>query len=315
VTDELRISAPVTALLDWRYQRDEPRLAILAEAAASRPWSAHDDIDWRVEVPFGAPLPPDSQLGQEALAASPLARGGAALWDRFRWEHQAWLVSQFLHGEQAALVAAARLVEVLPDVGAKECAAGQVNDEARHVYVFSRYVRAHVPEPYPVSPSLARLLSDVIGARQWDLTALGMQMIIEPLALGAFRAADATLHDRLIRQIVHYVARDEARHISFGLTLLPPIVSQLGAAELAEREEFVMTALELMVQRSLLEEVWQRLGVRRADGVAFVRSSALMVAYRRTLFNKVLSALKRIGLLTERVRGAAERLALLEGPR
>jgi hypothetical protein len=307
--DTLCVAAAVNSTLNWNYRTTTPSLIDLYEKAKIGQWNASTDIDWSLEVPFGAPLPSDSTFGQQMFAVSPLARGGVALWDRFRWEQQVWMVSQFLHGEQGALVATARLAEVLPDMGAKYYAATQVLDEARHIEAFSRYLDK-VPHSYPISQSLATLLEAVLSAKEWDFTALGMQVVIEPLALGAFRAADATLHDPLIRQIVQLVARDEARHVAFGIQLLREHTRALSGAELAQREDFVITAADLMVKRLLLEDVWERVGVARAVGVQFAATQPMMQLYRRTVFAKVVSTLERIGLMTPAVTKAFDALGL-----
>src|SRR6476661_8886252 len=138
--DDLRVTTPVSAHLSWDYEGRSPRIRSLYEQAVASQWSASADVDWSVEVPFGQTLPDDSAFALAAFAASPLSRFGRPMWDRFRWEFQCWMISQFMHGEQGALVATARLAEVMTDVDAKCCAASQVADEARHLEVFSRYL-------------------------------------------------------------------------------------------------------------------------------------------------------------------------------
>src|ERR1700722_8773988 len=149
---KVTVRTPVDAHLTWTYEPRSARLLALYERAKLAQWNAVTDIDWSVEVPFGAPLPDDPGSSPAQLASSPLAGRGRAAWDQFRWEHQAWMVSQFLHGEQGALVVAARLIEGVPDIDSKHGAASKAADEARHVEVFARYLRENVPETYPVSP-------------------------------------------------------------------------------------------------------------------------------------------------------------------
>jgi hypothetical protein len=109
--------------------------------------------------------------------------------------------AKFLHGEQGALAASARLVETVPGLDAKYHLASQVVDEARHLEVFSRYLRDNGPDPYPPSPSLITLLEHALADARWDVTALGMHIMIEALAMAAFRLADGTFHDALIRHV------------------------------------------------------------------------------------------------------------------
>jgi hypothetical protein len=274
----------------------------LYERAKLAQWNASTDIDWNTEVAFGAPLPDDSGRAFAQFASSPLARRGPAAWDAFRWQLQAWMVSQFLHGEQGALVVAGRLIEAVPDIGSKHCAALQAADEARHVEVFARYLHENVPELYPVSPPLESLLEDILSDTRWDITALGMQIVIEALAMVAFRLADQTFHDDLIKEITRLVARDEARHVSFGVFALGGIYQQMTSAELAEREDMVLEAAYLTRRRFLLEEVWERLEVPPAQGAEFAAADTTMIGYRQAIFTKVVSSLRSIGLLTDRVR-------------
>jgi hypothetical protein len=221
------------------------------------------------------------------------------------------MVSQFLHGEQGALVVAARLVEVMPDLDSKYCAVSQAGDEARHVEVFSRYLKENVPDPYPVSPPLESLLTDIIADSRWDITALGMQIMVEALAMAAFRLANSTFHDDLIREITRLVARDEGRHVSFGVLSLQGIYDEMTEAERRDREDMVLGAAESMRRRFLLGQVWERMEVPADEGTEYVAVDPLMVQYRQAIFAKVVRALAGIGLLTARVRSGFEALDLL----
>jgi hypothetical protein len=311
----LAIRTPVEVRFDWSYESHAPRVRALYEKAKQAQWNAATDIDWSVDVPFGSPLGDDSPYAMASFAASPLARRGRGMWDAFRWELQAWMVSQFLHGEQAALVAAARLVEVVPTVEGKVYAASQAADEARHVEVFSRYLREKLPLMYPLAPPLGLLINDILADERWDITALGMQIMVEALAMAAFRLADSTFHDDLIKRIAGLVARDEARHVSFGVLSLDGLYQQMTRAELTDREDMVLEAAWLTRQRFLLEDVWERLDVPVADGVEFARDDAMMVRYRQTVFAKVVSVLRRIGLFNVRVRDGLIGLRLLDPTR
>lgn len=306
------VTTPIDTRLTWDYDARLPRVQSLYERAKQAQWNASTDVDWSTDVPFGAPLPDDSAYAMSSFQSSPLARRGRAMWDTFRWELQAWMVSQFLHGEQGALVVAARLVEVVPDLDSKYYAATQAVDEARHVEVFSRYLRENVPDRYPITPSLAELLDDILTDTRWDVTALGMQIMVEALAMAAFRLADTTFHDDLIKQITRLVARDEARHVSFGVVSLDRVYREMSAAELADREELVLAAASLMRRRFMLEDVWERLEVDRSQGVDFAAHDDLMVKYRQAIFSRVIVALDQIGLMTDRVRDGLAGLDLLD---
>ncbi|QWF84790.1 hypothetical protein HUW46_08242 [Amycolatopsis sp. CA-230715] len=304
------VDAGVSAELDWDYEAVDERVRNLYDRARHAQWSV-DDIDWSIEVPFGAPLADDSAFAMSAFRESPMARRGRPMWDAFRWELQSWMVSQFLHGEQAALVVAGRLVETVPDLDSKMYAASQAVDEARHVDAFSRYLSEKVEHPYEVSEPLHQLLRDILSDARWDVTALGMQIMVEALAMAAFRLAERTFHDDLIKDITRLVARDEARHVAFGVLSLGGVYGELTTAERVEREELVLQAASLIRRRFLLDDVWQRLDVDRHEGTEFARRHQLMIAYRQAIFSRVGLALRQIGLMTERVREGLEGLGLL----
>jgi len=226
------ITTPVDAHLNWDYRPSHPQLRTLYEKAKQAQWNASTDVDWSTEVPFGAPLPDDSSYAMASFESSPLARRGRPIWDTFRWELQSWMVSQFLHGEQGALVVAARLVEVAPDLDSKYCAASQAIDEARHVEAFSRYLLTKVPQPYPITAPLAALLRDILADPAWDITALGMQIIVEALAMAAFRMANTTFHDDLVFSLRDPVS---GRRVVGGRFLADPVTGAVDCLQVNGR--------------------------------------------------------------------------------
>ncbi|MET8756353.1 ferritin-like domain-containing protein [Lentzea sp. NPDC004782] len=308
----LSIDADVTAVLTWVYETGGSRLTALYENAKAAQWNATTDIDWTIDLPYGSPLPDGSDLARRSFLSSPLGDRGRAGWDEFRWEVQGWTVSQFLHGEQAAMVASARLAELLPNIDAKYYAISQAGDEARHTEAFARYVDLQIPEPYPLSPALKALFTDALSASSWDITAIAIQSLVEPIALAGFRMAGSTFHDDLVKRIVAKIAQDEARHVSFGVLLLNEALRELTSAELASREEFVLEAVSLMRTRFLMAEVWERFGVPVSDGTAFAAVDPGLSAFRRTLFSRLVPMLAHIGLLTPRVVDGLTRMDLLD---
>ncbi|QMU73538.1 ferritin-like domain-containing protein [Streptacidiphilus sp. P02-A3a] len=296
--------------MTWDYSRKDDRLSRLYEKGKASQWNAATDIDWSPELEFGAPLP-DSVDG----AGLPFRRSAQSpvpphLWNQFRWEFQSWMTSQFLHGEQGALTATARLVETVPDLESKFYAATQVVDEARHVEAYARYLDK-LGSSYAINSGLKSLLSNIMSESRWDMIYLGMQIIVEGLALAAFRLGNASFSDPVILQITEYVARDEARHVAFGMVALEGYYDQLSSAERAEREEFTKEAALLMSRRFLLPEIWDRMGIDLAAGTAFAAEDPLMRQFRRLLFSKVVSSLGRLGLLTPGVRAHLDQLSLL----
>ncbi|HEY0001276.1 MAG TPA: ferritin-like domain-containing protein [Actinoplanes sp.] len=304
------VESLVITKFTWDYESKEPKLRALYEKGKAAQWNAVTDIDWSPELHFGAPLieNPGTKAAQvRRPAGCPVP---PKLWNAYRWEYHAWMTSQFLHGEQGALLATARLVETVPDMDDKFYAASQVTDEARHVEAFSMYMK-RLGHGYPINPALASMLSNIMSDSRWDITYLGMQIIVEGLALAVFRLGHATGFDPIIRQITDLVARDEARHVAFGVLALEGLYVELTSRELAEREEFIKESALLMARRFRLEEVWDRMGIDMAAGVGYTLSDPDMRAFRRLMFAKIVSSLARLGLLTDGVRTHLRELSLM----
>ena len=192
---------------------------------------------------------------------------GTEWWDKWddkqkgelRRHVEAWRFSQFMHGEQGALICTAKIVQTVPDIDSKFYAATQVIDEARHVEVFSRYVYEKLGLVYPLNKDLKALLDDVIADSRWDMTYLGMQVLIEGLALAAFGIIRNNATEPLAKSLNAYVMQDEARHVMFGRLALRDYYPQLTQAERDEREAFCVEACYLMRDRFLGQEVFERL--------------------------------------------------------
>ncbi|WP_431936227.1 ferritin-like domain-containing protein [Micromonospora sp. RP3T] len=310
--DSMWVPASLVARLTWDYAGRNARLLALYEKGKAAQWNVTTDIDWSPELHFGAPLIENPGTRAAQAPRPPGCPVPPGLWNAYRWEHHAWMTSQFLHGEQGALVATARLVETTPDIEEKLYAASQVADEARHVEAFSRYVE-RLGHSYPINPSLQAMLSNVISDSRWDVIYLGMQIIVEGLALAVFRLGHVTAFDPIIRQITDLVARDESRHVAFGVLALDGLYEELTSRELAEREEFIKESALLMSRRFRLEEVWDRIGIDRAAGVTYALTDPAMRQFRRLMFSKIVANVSRLGLLTEGVRDHLNELSLI-GP-
>ena len=296
------VDAYVRSYMNWDYTATTSRLWSLYEKSKIAQWNVSTDIDWSHQVEFGAPSTEEFSAGVVQFADLPGSPVPPQLRTRFRWEYQAWMVSQFLHGEQGALLTTARLVETVPDMAAKIYAAAQVADEARHVEAYARYIDEKLKVSYPVNPGLDVLLRDLLGDSRWDIVYLGMQVIVEGLALTATRVASTGFGDPIITSITKMIARDEARHVGFGLIALSGLYSELSSKELEEREAFLLEAIHLMSQRFTLREVWESLGVDVAQGMVFAKTNPTMCSFRQLIFQKVVQLLKQIGLLSPKLR-------------
>jgi hypothetical protein len=291
---ELAREAVVRARINWGGEDADARLDNIYAKAVAAQWSEHD-IDWSLardldEIGYGRS---DHELG--IMANSPFANGSLDRWSAYRRELQAWLISQIFYGEQGALVITARLAETMPDLASKCVAASQVGDEARHVRVFRRYLDASGHAHGPTA-EIEELLGLLLSDTRWDILFIGMQVILEGVALAVVRFADLLFDDPLLASISRRVARDEARHLGFGVVSLDQHLRDLSPAGLSEREEFIAEAVSLMSQRFLFDGVWERLGVPLAEGRQYAREDADMIALRRLLFSHVAGALRRLGL-------------------
>lgn len=292
-----------TTLFDWDYDAGRERMLGLYQKGKDRQWDAAERIDWSLEVDPGNPLGvPDAFI--------PIF--GSPVWDRLgerektevRRHMASWMFSQFLHGEQGALVCTAKIVQSVPDLDAKYYAATQVMDEARHVEAYSRYLREKIGFAYPVNPHLGTLLGQIVRDSRWDFTYLGMQVLVEGLALGAFGTLRDNAGDPTARAVNAYVMQDEARHVAFGRLALRDYYPHLTEAERREREEFAVEACYLMRDRFVAEEVFRHLDYDADECVRWVRDSDLMRTFRGGLFLRVVPTLKDIGLWGKRIQDA-----------
>jgi hypothetical protein len=225
---------------------------------------------------------------------------------------QASQISQFMHGEQGALIATAKIVQTVPDIDSKFYAATQVMDEARHVEAYSRLLHEKFELAYPITHGLKALLENGLTDRRWDMTYLTMQILIEGLALAAFQRIRDQSKNQLAAAVNAYVMQDEARHVAFGRLALRDYYPQLSQAERDEREEFVVDACWHMRDRFNQLEVWQRLGLPVEQCLAIVNNSDSMKTFRGRIFSRIVPTVKDIGLWGPRVQKAFSDMGTME---
>lgn len=279
------------------------RLLALYQKGKDKQWDGAKRIDWDIEVDPYDPLgTPDEVLTLYGT------RHWAKLTERDKGElrrhYASWQFSQFLHGEQGAMVCAARIVESVPDLDAKFYSATQTMDEARHAEIFGRFLHEKVGMLYPINNSLQELLGDTLRDSRWDMPYLGMQVLIEGLALAAFGMIRDTTDKALPKQILAYVMQDEARHVAFGRMALRDYYKQLTDAELREREEFVIEGCYLMRDRLRGVEVLENFGIPRKEAEEFSEQSEFLTLFRKLLFSRIVPCVKDIGLWGERLQKA-----------
>jgi hypothetical protein len=289
----------------WDYERTRRGLAKLYEKAKSSQWDGRTDLDWSIEVDpekVALEMAPAAAVFQQRMVeipGSPVTSWGAQEWTSFQVEALNWRMSQFLHGEQGALLCTAKIVETTPWVDAKYYAASQVIDEARHVEVFSRYLDTKLDGHYPVNPALQLLIDDILADTRWDMTYMGMQIIVEGLALAAFGFMHSVTEEPLLKKLLRYVMADEARHVAFGVLSLQEYYAGLTGKELRERQEFAFEAALRMRDRLMMHAVWEKAGVDRRTITEFLFQLRQMGTnpFQAALFSKIVPNCKKLGLL------------------
>jgi hypothetical protein len=303
------IASPATTMFDFDYTGGRDQLLRLYDKGTRRQWIGSDRLDWSLDIdldnPAGMPDEINPLFGTDWWEKMDDRRRG-----ELRRHVEAWRFSQFMHGEQGALICTAKIVQTVPDIDSKFYAATQVIDEARHVEVYSRYLHEKVQMVYPLNPHLKSLLDDVISDSRWDMTYLGMQVLIEGLALAAFGVIRNMAQEPLAKALNAYVMQDEARHVMFGRLALRDYYPQLSQAERDEREEFCVEACYRMRDRFLGEEVWERLELP-SEVATYVEQSETLRVFRSYLFMRIVPILKDIGLWGPKVRSAFDDMGVI----
>ncbi len=311
------VDAALTAVYNWNYSSDIDQLRALYARGLERQWIALRDLPWQ------------QGIDREAFARS-FTLGGVPLqetsfWGTLpadtRWEvarrGSAFMLSNFLHGEQGALMVAGQLVSAVPHMDGKFYAATQTLDEARHVEVFTAYIR-ELDHVHPIAPALKNLLDKTLGTDEWLFKCVGMQIVVEGLALYTFRDMRDTCAEPLLKQLLTYVSQDEARHTAFGIQYLRAVVPQLSAAEIAALEDFAFEAARMLIDsrrgatlNDAFMRMWQDSGVDPADvakGMVADQGRIAAAIERRggrmgPVSGFVIPTLRRIGLFSERIGG------------
>ncbi|MFM7125822.1 MAG: ferritin-like domain-containing protein [Actinomycetota bacterium] len=290
------------AIFTWDYSLSRPALRKLYEKAKTGQWNATTDLPWDANVDLEAEVSKDlaamaSGLTADHYVGTPAEKWGDKEWTDFAIEQRRWSLSQFMHGEQGALLCTAKITETVPWYDAKLYASTQVVDEARHVEVFARYLEEKLGGGYQINSHLRMLLDDIINDSRWDMTYLGMQVMVEGLALAAFGNMYQMVSEPLLKQLLRYVMSDEARHVAFGVLSLQEAYSEMSDKEIKERQEFAYEASVRMRDRFMSQEVWERMGVNTRDIIPLVLNDPTRAVFQQMLFAKIVPNCKKLGLL------------------
>jgi hypothetical protein len=311
---DVRISHDVH--FDWTYERNRPDLARLHTAAKRSQWDAERALDWTVSVD---PADPEHELiPADFLPFSDLpgfAQATRAEQVEQTLAYMSWTLSQFLHGEQGALFAAAQVTTAVEWIDGKLYGSTQVMDEGRHVEVFHRYLTEKLAKRYEINDNLFVIIDALMRDSRWDMKFLGMQIMIEGLALGAFGTIRRLTREPLLKELLGYVITDEARHVHYGVLALGECYSdQLSESELRDRQDWAFEMALLLRNRFLLQEFYDEYyahAMKRADWDRHMLGSAVMRQFRESMFRRIVPNLKRIRLLPDRLRPHYEEIGLL----
>ena len=312
-TQEPGFDTAMKVVYQWNYDSEVDELRNLYVKAAEAQWVAERDIDWDQAIdlekfattPLGMPVPIDQTSYWKSLKPE-------VVWQVTK-KTAGFRLSNFLHGEQGALMVAAQLVNAVPHTDAKFYAATQTMDEARHVEVFARYIKK-LDEERPIAPPLRTILDRILETDNWMHKLVGMQIVIEGLALFSFKEMRQLTQEPLLKELLTYVARDEARHHAYGVQYIERCVPCLSESEREEIEDFALECARMLIDvRSAglfndVLKVWAEAGIDTNEMLLCVQKERDVLTRARERGHRfgpvqgfVIPALRRCGLLSERV--------------
>jgi hypothetical protein len=314
-TQEPGIATAMRVVYQWDYEPQVEELRRLYGKATEAQWIAEREIDWErpidrekfASTPLGTAVPIEQCSYWKSLDAD-------TTWELTR-RTAAFRLSNFLHGEQGALMVAAQLVNAVPHTDAKFYAATQTMDEARHVDVFAKYIRK-LDDVHPIAPPVKRVLDETLQTDDWLKKLVGMQIVVEGLALYSFREMRNLTEEPLLKELLTYVARDESRHHAYGVQYVERCVPLLDDAARRELEDFALEAARTLIdsrnQQTLataVMKIWQEVGIDPAELFACVAREREQLLQHTNLKGRrlgpvqgfVIPTLRRCGLLSERV--------------
>ena len=312
-----RIRAKHETHLDWTYPNDHPAMRLLYERAKKGQWEAAS-LPWSTSVD---PLNPEVPLMPEGFFDFSLLDAVGIRTDAREQREllaslAAWTLSQFLHGEQGALFAAAQVTEAVQFFEGKLYGSTQVMDEGRHVEVFHRYVTEKLGKLYPINDNLFVIIDALMSDSRWDMKFLGMQIMVEGLALGAFSMIYKGTREPLLKEMLKMVIQDEARHVHYGVLALKEHVTQvLSERERAEREDWAFEIALLLRNRFMAYELFEERfeGVlSRAQWRDIVLRTPGLEDFRTQMFSRLVPNLREIGLLSPRIVPRYEQVGLMK---
>jgi hypothetical protein len=297
------IDCALRAIYNWNYDPEIDQLRSLYANALDRQWIAVRDLDWEREID-----PSHAVANLEDPQQFPI--GQLHVWQETPDEKKqaiakklnAFMLSQFLHGEQGALMVAAQLVNAVPHMDGKFYASTQTLDEARHVEVFARYVQK-LDRIYPIDPTLKGIVDETLATDSWPKKLVGMQIVLEGLALASFRNMRRTTREPLLAELLRRVSHDEARHTAYGIQYLRRVLPTLPEAEILELEDFAFEATRAMIDQRTGGFGRKMLEIFASEGLDVGRGIQEMVDRRDEIKQSLVAARREQGFDADPLRG------------
>lgn len=309
------LKSPMEICWQFAYEIDNDKLKALYSKAKKYQWDAETDLDWSYSVDPSRPVMEDDVIGG-VMRVPLIAKLSGSQRDRLMAHLAAHRLSQFLHGEQGALMTAAALTHAVPDYQGKLYAATQTMDEARHVEVYARYIQK-LAIIYPMGVALKKIIDLTLTANHWVKIAIGMNMVVEGLALASFHNMLQVTPCELLQKILQGVLRDESRHVGFGSIYVGEAIGQMHPDDREDVADFAFEVVNLMRKArkrgaapdpgflSVLDnsgidrsDFWQSVGELAKSGAKFDAPHDLVHPFKHLM----MPALVRVGAVTARSR-------------
>ncbi len=293
------------------YESEIKKLSDLYEKAKNEQWNASTDVDWSIDV----------DLEKMALTSFLPPLLFQEVWNELDQKKRielataevSWIMSQILHGEQGALLVASQLIPSAPMYDEKITAATQVMDEARHVEVFHRYLTTKMNKEFPITPHLEILMKNILSEPRWYFKFVGMQILVEGLAMGIFGTLEKFAEEPLGTQIVRYVMKDEARHVAFGVIALKEHINQIPEKEKKELIEFAYEGCVHLKNRIKDHTmVWEDVGLPKNKMQEILERSPIFHDFLTLMFSRVVPNLKKLDLIPDYMRPHYEKLDIMK---
>ena len=318
---QLLVPATANTLFEWDYDYQSESMASLYEKAKRDQWNVSTDLNWDREIDKTKDI---LDIRLTPIYDTPLWHSmSSGAQEELGYRSACWRLSQFLHGEQGALLVSSQLVNLVPNMDAKMCASVQVIDEARHVEAFRKYIQM-VDRIYPIDDTLQALLTATLQADMWQKKFIGMQVVVEGLALAAFKMMKQTTADPLLKEVLTYVMRDESRHVGFGYLAIRDSIQDLSPEERRELEDFAYMACSAMVTKKnaqgewvdgfmSIDQVYRDIGLDPDAVTEIWRGSDEDRQFNRFLFtDNIIPALDHLGLFGDKIRREYEGLGVID---